>query len=153
MNYTELKTNIEDICEQSFTDAQLAMFTDQAEQKIYNTVQIPALRKNQTGNLTASNKYLVFPTDFLYPFSLAVIDGDGNYEYLLNKDVNFIREAYPGPSSTGTPKHYGLFDDTAFIIGPTPDASYEVELHTATTPSLSLLPVLRGLARSLILRC
>ena len=78
---------------------QLAMFTDQAEQKIYNTVQIPALRRNQTGNLTSGNKYLVFPTDFLYPFSLAVIDGDGNYEYLLNKDVNFIREAYPGPSS------------------------------------------------------
>ena len=134
MNYTELKTNIEDICEQSFTDEQLAMFTQQAEQKIYNTVQIPALRKNQTGNLTASNKYLVYPTDFLYPFSLAVIDGGGNYEYLLNKDVNFIREAYPGPSSTGTPKHYGLFDDTAFIIGPTPDASYEVELHYGYYP-------------------
>ena len=134
MNYTELKANIEDICEQSFTDAQLAMFTDQAEQKIYNTVQIPALRRNQTGNLTSGNKYLVFPTDFLYPFSLAVIDGDGNYEYLLNKDVNFIREAYPGPSSTGAPKHYGLFDDTAFILGPTPDASYEVELHYGYYP-------------------
>ena len=90
MNYTELKTNIEDICEQSFTDDQLAMFTQQAEQKIYNTVQIPALRRNQTGNLTSGNKYLVYPTDFLYPFSLAVIDGDGNYTYLLNKDVNFI---------------------------------------------------------------
>ena len=68
MNYTQLKTNIEDICEMSFTDDQLAMFTEQAEQKIYNTVQIPALRKNQTGNLTADNKYLVYPTDFLYTF-------------------------------------------------------------------------------------
>lgn len=134
MNYADLKTNIEDICEQSFTDAQLAMFTDQAEQKIYNTVQIPALRKNQTGNLTADNKYLVYPTDFLYPFSLAVIDGDGNYTYLLNKDVNFIREAYPGPTDTGAPKHYGVFDDRAFIIGPTPDASYEVELHYGYYP-------------------
>jgi hypothetical protein len=76
----------------------------------------------------------VFPTDFLYPFSLAVIDGDGNYTYLLNKDVNFIREAYPGPTDTGAPKHYGLFDDTAFIIGPTPDASYEVELHYGYYP-------------------
>jgi hypothetical protein len=104
MDYASLKTNIEDICEQSFTDDQLAMFTDQAEQKIYNTVQIPALRRNQTGNLTSGNKYLVFPTDFLYPFSLAVIDGDGNYEYLLNKDVNFIREAYPGPTDTGAPQ-------------------------------------------------
>jgi hypothetical protein len=98
VNYTELKDNIEDICEQSFTDAQLAMFTQQAEQKIYNSVQIPALRRNQTGNFTTGNKYLVFPTDFLYPFSLAVIDAAGNYTYLLNKDVNFIREAYPGPT-------------------------------------------------------
>jgi len=134
VNYTELKTNIEDICEQSFTDDQLAMFTQQAEQKIYNTVQIPALRRNQTGNLTSGNKYLVYPTDFLYPFSLAVIDGDGNYSYLLNKDVNFIREAYPGPTDTGAPKHYGVFDDTAFIIGPTPDAGYEVELHYGYYP-------------------
>ena len=134
MNYTQLKTNIEDICEMSFTDDQLAMFTEQAEQKIYNTVQIPALRKNQTGNLTADNKYLVYPTDFLYTFSLAVIDGSGNFEYLLNKDVNFIREAYPGPTSTGKPKHYAIFDDTAFILGPTPDSGYTVELHYGYYP-------------------
>ena len=134
MNYTELKTNIQDICEQTFTDEQLAMFTEQAEQGIYNSVQIPALRKNQTGNLTNGNKYLVYPTDFLYPFSLAVIDAAGDYTYLLNKDVNFVREAYPNPASTGTPVHYGLFDDTAFIIGPTPDASYGVELHYGYYP-------------------
>ena len=134
MNYTQLKTNIEDICEMSFTDDQLAMFAEQAEQKIYNTVQIPALRKNQTGNLTADNKYLVYPTDFLYTFSLAVIDGSGNFEYLLNKDVNFIREAYPGPTSTGKPKHYAIFDDTAFILGPTPDSGYSVELHYGYYP-------------------
>ena len=134
MNYTQLKTNIEDICEMSFTDDQLAMFTEQAEQKIYNTVQIPALRRNQTGNLTADNKYLVYPTDFLYTFSLAVIDGSGNFEYLLNKDVNFIREAYPGPTSTGKPKHYAIFDDTAFILGPTPDSGYTVELHYGYYP-------------------
>ena len=134
MNYTELKTNIQDICEQTFTDAQLAMFTEQAEQSIYNTVQIPALRKNQTGNLTNGNKYLVYPTDFLYPFSLAVIDAAGDYTYLLNKDVNFVREAYPNPTSIGKPKHYGLFDDTAFIVGPTPDASYAVELHYGYYP-------------------
>ena len=134
MNYTELKVNIEDICEQTFTADQLAMFTQQAEQFIYNTVQIPALRKNQTGNLTIANKYLIYPTDFLYPFSLAVIDAAGDYTYLLNKDVNFVREAYPNPTSTGTPVHYGLFDDTAFIIGPTPDAAYEVELHYGYYP-------------------
>jgi hypothetical protein len=134
VNYTELKTNIQDICEQTFTDEQLAMFTEQAEQGIYNSVQIPALRKNQTGNLTNGNKYLVYPTDFLYPFSLAVIDAAGDYTYLLNKDVNFVREAYPNPTSTGIPVHYGLFDDTAFIIGPTPDASYGVELHYGYYP-------------------
>ncbi len=87
MNYTELKTNIEDITENTFTDDQLAMFTEQAEQKIYNTVQIPALRKNVTGTLTASNKYLATPADYLYTYSLAVVDGSGNYHFLLNKDV------------------------------------------------------------------
>jgi hypothetical protein len=134
VNYTELKANIQDICEQTFTDAQLAMFTEQAEQGIYNTVQIPALRRNQTGFLSNADPYLIYPVDFLYTFSLAVIDAAGNYPYLLNKDVNFIREAYPGPTSTGAPVHYGVFDDTAFIIGPTPDAAYEVELHYGYYP-------------------
>jgi hypothetical protein len=134
MNYTELKANIEDICENSFTDAQLAMFTEQAEQKIFNTVQVPALRKNQTGNLTASNKYLAMPSDFLWNYSLAVIDGDGAYHFLINKDVNFIREAYPTPTSTGLPKHYAYFDDDTFILGPTPDTSYPVEIHYGYYP-------------------
>ena len=134
MNYTELKVNIQDICEQTFTDEQLAMFTEQAEQGIYNSVQIPALRRNQTGLLTNADPYLVYPIDFLYPFSLAVIDAQGNYEYLLNKDVNFMREAYPNPTTTGKPKHYGLFDDTAFILGPTPSAAYSVELHYGYYP-------------------
>jgi hypothetical protein len=134
MNYADLKTNIEDICENSFTDDQLAMFTQQAEQKIYNTVQIPALRKNVTGALTTSNKYLSSPSDFLYSYSLAVIDGDGAYHYLINKDVNFIREAYPTPTSTGLPKHYAYFDENTFIVGPTPDSSYTVELHYGYYP-------------------
>ena len=134
MNYMELKTNIEDICETSFTDDQLAMFTQQAEQKIYNSVQIPALRKNVTGTLTASNKYLSSPSDFLYNYSLAVIDGSGAYSYLINKDVNFIRDAYPTPTSTGLPKHYAYFDEDTFILGPTPDASYAVELHYGYYP-------------------
>ncbi len=134
MNYTELKVNIQDICEQTFTDEQLAMFTEQAEQGIYNSVQIPALRRNQTGLLTNADPYLVYPIDFLYPFSLAVIDAQGNYEYLLNKDVNFMREAYPNPTTTGKPKHYGLFDDTAFILGPTPNSAYSVELHYGYYP-------------------
>lgn len=133
MNYTELKANIEDICEQTFTADQLAMFTQQAEQKIYNTVQLPALRKNQTGVTTLNNKYLVYPTDLLYVYSLAITSGN-DYVYLLDKDANFIREAYPNPATTGTPQHYGWFDNTAFILGPTPDAAYSVEIHYGYYP-------------------
>jgi hypothetical protein len=134
MDYTELKTNIQDICENSFTDDQLAMFTQQAEQKIYSTVQLPALRKNVTGALTADNKYLSVPSDYLYTYSLAVVDGAGDYVYLLDKDVNFIREAYPSASSTGLPKHYANFNDDAFIVGPTPDTAYSAELHYGYYP-------------------
>lgn len=134
MNYTELKTNIQDICETTFTDAQLALFTEQAEQKIYNAVQIPALRRNVTSAFTASNQYLAIPTDFLYVYSLAVEDGSGDYQFLLNKDVNFIREAYPKSSSTGLPQHYANFDDDFFIVGPTPDSNYTVELHYGYYP-------------------
>ena len=134
MDYTQLKVDIQDICETTFTDAQLAMFTEQAEQKIYNTVQIPALRKNVTGSVTASNTYLDIPSDFLWSYSLAVIDGDGNYSFLINKDVNFIREAYPNPTSTGLPAHYAYFNDDAFIVGPTPNGAYSVELHYGYYP-------------------
>jgi len=134
MNYVELTTNIEDICETSFTADQLAMFTQQAEQKIYNTVQIPALRRNVTSAFTSGNQYLATPSDFLYVYSVAVEDGSGNYNFLLNKDVNFIREAYPNASSTGLPKHYANFDDDFFIVGPTPDSAYTVELHYGYYP-------------------
>jgi hypothetical protein len=134
MNYTELKANIQDICENTFTEDELAMFTQQAEQKIYNTVQIPALRKNVSGTFTASNNYLQIPSDFLYSYSLAVIDGSGDFHFLLNKDVNFIREAYPSSSSTGLPKHYANFDDSSFIVGPTPNAGYTAELHYGYYP-------------------
>jgi hypothetical protein len=134
MNYTELTTNIEDVCENTFTADQLAMFTQQAEQLIYNAVQIPALRKNSTGSLTTSNQYLAIPSDFLYPYSLAVVDDNGDYHYLINKDTNFIREAYPSASSTGLPKHYAIFDDTAFLVGPTPDDNYVVEVHYGYYP-------------------
>ena len=134
MNYTQLKADIQDICETSFTDDQLAMFTEQAEQKIYNSVQIPALRKNVTGSLTTDNKYLDTPSDFLWSYSLAVVDGSGNYSYLINKDVNFIREAYPNATSTGLPVHYAYFNDDAFIVGPTPNSGYAVELHYGYYP-------------------
>jgi hypothetical protein len=134
VNYTDLKTNIQDICENTFTDDQLAMFTEQAEQKIYATVDLPALRKNQTGTVTTGNKYLTMPNGILYVYSLAVVKGDGSYDYLLDKDVNFIREAYPTPSATGTPKHYAWFDENTFIVGPTPDANYTVELHFSAYP-------------------
>lgn len=142
MNYSELCVNIQDIVENSFTPDQLAMFTKQAEQKIYNTIQLPSLRKNATATLTINNKYLSTPGDFLSVFSLAVIDGTGRYEYLLNKDVNFIRQAYPNPTVTALPKYYAIFGPTttndatpvitnelSIILGPTPDAAYNVELH------------------------
>lgn len=135
MNYADLCTNIQNICENTFTAQELAMFTDQAEQKIYNTVQLPAIRKNVTGTMTAGNKYIGCPSDFLYTYSMAVIDDEGNYTYLINKDVNFIREAYPKSSvPTGEPKYYAYFDSNSFIVGPTPDQSYQVELHYGYYP-------------------
>jgi hypothetical protein len=112
------------------------MFTQQAEQKIYNTVQIANLRKNVTGSTTSTNKYLSCPTDFLSVYSMAVVNTTGEYTYLLNKDVNFIREAYPTPTSTGLPKYYAIFgpnstdvNELSFMLGPTPDAAYTMELH------------------------
>ena len=136
MNYTQLKTNVEDYTENSFSATDFATMTKLAEQKIYNTVQLPSLRKNVTGSLTANNKYLQAPSDFLSVFSMAVVLADGSYEYLLDKDVNFIRQAYPTPTSTGTPRYYAIFgprsddvNELAFIVGPTPNASLTVELH------------------------
>jgi hypothetical protein len=136
MTYTELCNNIASICENTFTATEYAMFTQQAEQRIYNSVQLANLRKNQTGSITVNNPYLSAPNDFLSTYSLAVVDGSGNYSYPLNKDVNFIREAYPNPTSTGLPKHYAIFgpqstavNELAFILGPTPDTTYTVELH------------------------
>lgn len=136
MNYASLIANIQDICENSFTADELAMFTQQAEQKIYSSVQIANLRKNVTGTLTINNKYLSVPGDFLSVYSLAVIKTNGSYEYLLNKDVNFIRQAYPTPTSTGLPRYYAIFGpdsssptELTLILGPTPDVAYSVEFH------------------------
>lgn len=134
MDYTALTTNIQDICETTFTADVLAMFTQQAEEKIYNSVQIPALRKNVTGTISSDNKYLTMPTDFLWSYSLAVISAADVYTYLINKDVNFMREAYPNPSDKGVPKHYAYFDDDTFILGPTPETSYDTELHYGYYP-------------------
>ena len=134
MNYTNLKTNVQDICENTFPDAQLDMFTDQAEQKIYNSVQLPALRKNVSGALTSGNKYLSVPSDFLYTYSLAVLDSSSVHTFLINKDVNFIREAYPNPATTGVPVHYAYFSEDSFILGPTPNAALNVELHYGYYP-------------------
>jgi hypothetical protein len=142
MNYTELKQNIANICENTFTEDEYALFAQQAEQRIYNTVQIANLRRNATGELSSGNKYLSCPGDFLSTYSLAVIDGAGNYQFLLNKDVNFIRQAYPNASASGLPKHYAIFGPTttgepspvtttelSFILGPTPSSNFVVELH------------------------
>ena len=135
MNYAELTTNIQDICEQTFTADQLAMFTQQAEQLIYSVVDLPAMRINQTGATTINNKYLTMPSNMLYVYSLAVIDATNAYHYLLNKDVSFIREAYPKAADTGRPVHYGIFGDGTFILGPTPDAAYASEIHFAKYPT------------------
>ena len=135
MNYTELTTNIQDICEQTFTADQLAMFTQQAEQLIYATVDLPALRINQTGATTINNKYLTMPSNMLYVYSVAVVDALSQYHYLLNKDVSFIREAYPIAADTALPVHYGIFADGTFILGPTPDAAYAAEIHFAKYPT------------------
>ena len=115
---------------------QVNIFITQAEQRIYNTVQFPSLRKNVTGTTLTNNKYLSCPGDFLAAYSLAVIRATGAYEFLLNKDVNFIRESYPIPTDTGVPAYYALFGplstnqaELSFILGPTPDAVYSLELH------------------------
>jgi hypothetical protein len=140
MNYNQLVIAISDYTENTFGVADMNTFITQAEQRIYNTVQFPSLRKNVTGTLTSANPYLSAPNDYLATYSLAVIDTDGAYEYLLNKDVNFIRQAYPNPTTdVGAPKYYGLFGPTisggeitnelSFIVGPTPSAAYSVELH------------------------
>ena len=123
---------------------QINLFITQAEERIYNTVQIPPLRKNVTGVTSTGNAYLSCPSDFMSVFSMAVIDGAGSYEYLLNKDVNFIRESYPNPTETGLPRYYALFgptvassvitDELSFILGPTPNAVYNVELHYYAYP-------------------
>ena len=151
MNYAQLVSAIKGYAENEFpatagsftsTD-QVDTFIKQAEQRIYNTVQFPSIRKNVTGTTTVNNKYLSSPGDFLAVYSIAVIDPvTGEYEYLLNKDVNFIRQAYPSPTDTGKPEYYALFGPTttnnvppvvtnelSFILGPTPNAAYSVELH------------------------
>ena len=142
MNYAQLVVAVTDYTENTVPTANMNTFITQAEQRIYNTVQFPSLRKNVTGITTSGNKYLSCPGDFLSSFSMAVIDASGNYEYLLNKDVNFIRQAYPQPTDTALPKYYALFGPTttsgatpvvtnelSFILGPTPDSAYNVELH------------------------
>lgn len=137
MNYAELTQSLIDFTESTDTtfEANIPTFVQDAEERIYNSVLIPVLRKNVTGTMTADNKYLSCPTDFLAPYELAVIVPDGlippgvNYEYLLQKDVSYVRQAYTNPAATGVPQYYALFDQNTFILGPTPDESYDAELH------------------------
>lgn len=153
MNYSELFTQIQTYTENQFPETfvqvttgggqtnvnavtQINTFIMQAEDRIYNTVQLPSLRKNVTGNCSSTSKYLACPNDYLSSYSLAVINTDGTYEYLLNKDVNFIRQSYPDPNATGLPRYYALFgsrlndpNELTFILGPSPDANYGAELH------------------------
>lgn len=133
MNYTQLSTAIQDYIEAADTTfvTNIPNFVKAAEKKIYSTVQLPALRKNVTGSLTSGNQYLTTPSDFISAYSIAIISNasPAAHTYLLEKDVNFIREAFPYPATTGTPSHYALFDDSTFLIGPTPSATFTTELH------------------------
>ena len=131
MNYTQLVAQIQDYTENEFTTDVVNTFITQAEQRIYNSVQLPALRKNVTGTTTSGNKYLAMPSNWLATFSLAVINSDNEYLYLLNKDVNFIRQSFPDTDSAfyGEPQYYAVFDQNTFILGPTPDQNYSMELH------------------------
>jgi len=140
VDYTTIFNTIKSYTENDFPETtetggqtsaeQINTFIRQAEQRIFNSVQLLALRKNVVGTCSESNKYLAVPSDWLANFSLASIDPTtGEYQYLLNKDVNYIREAFPGPSDTGRPTHYAMFDSASYILGPTPDQDYQIELH------------------------
>ena len=131
MNYTQLVQAIKDYTESTETSfvSHIDEFIKQAERKIYNEVQLPYLRKNVTGNATSGNKYVQTPSDFLAVYSMSIIDGSSDQHFLLNKDVNFIREAYANASTQAQPKYYALFDHNTFILGPTPDSAYNIELH------------------------
>ena len=134
--FTTLKSAIQDYTQNTETSfvSNLPTFIVQAEDRIIKSVELPNFRKNVTGTFTASNQYLSTPSDYLYPYSLAVLDSDSNYSYLLNTDVSFMREAYPLASTTGTPKHYAQFDDNTFIVGPTPNSNFTTELHYFYVP-------------------
>jgi hypothetical protein len=135
-------TAVQNYCENVFQKVDMDTFIRQAENRIFNVAQPANQRKNVTGSLTAGNKYLQCPVDFLSVFSLAIYPAAGGaYEYLLDKDVNFIRQAYPNPATTGKPKHYAIFgprsdneDELTLILGPTPDAAYNAELHYYAYP-------------------
>ena len=131
MNYTTLVAEVQSYTENQFQTADINTFIQQAEQRIYNTVQLPDLRKNVTGNMTSGNKYMTLPSDWLSTFSIAVINADNEYTFLLNKDVNFIRESFPDTDSDfyGQPQYYAIFSDTTMLLGPTPNANYNTELH------------------------
>jgi len=137
MTYAELVQLIKDYTENTETSfvSQIDSFIKRAEERIRNSVQLPVIRRNVTSTVTASNEYLTLPTDFLSPFSLAIQDGSGNWSFLLNKDVNFIRQSYPSSSTTGLPRFYALFDEDTAIMAPTPDSAYNVELHYFSEPA------------------
>jgi hypothetical protein len=131
MNYTQLVAEIQSYVENEFAVADINTFIQQTEQRVYNAIQLPAIRKNVTGSVSSGNKYLTCPTDWLATFSMAMISATNEYTYLLDKDVNFIRESFPDtdPAFYGVPQYYAQFDQDSFILGPTPDANYSVELH------------------------
>lgn len=131
MNYSELVTLLQDYTQNSSAEfvAAIPSIVQLAEDRIYQSVQIPALKKNATSNFTSGNKYLACPNDFLAPYSMAVKSASGVYSYMLEKEVGFINEAFPNPSLTGIPRFYAIFDQSTFVVAPSPSSALEVELH------------------------
>tara|TARA_Y100000033_G_C2745091_1_gene110593 strand:+ start:283 stop:924 length:642 start_codon:yes stop_codon:yes gene_type:complete len=131
MNYTELVAAIKSYTENDYTTTDVNTFIQNAEQRIFNTVQIPNLRKNVTGTMTSGNKFFSLPSDWLSTFSISVINSDNEHTFLLNKDVNFIRESFPDTDSPfyALPQYYAIYSDSTMLLGPTPDANYTAELH------------------------
>jgi len=139
MDYATLSETIKAYAENDFPNTpgsggltsqeQIDTFIREAEQRIYNTVELPAFRKNQVGNFTSGNRFLSVPADWMAMYEISVVDGSGAYSYLLNKDVSFLRESYPDPTVTGVPQYYAIFDKDTLVVAPTPDAVYATEMH------------------------
>jgi len=134
--YAQLKTAIQDYTDNAETTFvnHLNDFIKASEEKLLKSVDLDYFRKNVTSTLTSSDQFLTVPTDYLASFSLQITTS-GSESFLLQKDVNYLREYTPAASTTGLPKYYARFDENNFILGPTPDSNYTIELHYFYRPA------------------